>query len=75
MGTRFKNEIDITLCVPQICTYVANLDEYKSNLDFIRKTINNLFDKNNEKLGIDKFTFHINTRDDYDTCELYLTAT
>ena len=75
MWTRFRNEIDLTLCVPQICTYVKNIDEYKSNIELIKTTINDIFQQNNNKLNIDKFTFHINTRDDYATCELYLTAT
>lgn len=75
MWTRFRNEIDLTLCVPQICLYVKSIEEYKSNIELIRSTINDVFEKNNDKLNIDKFSFHINTRDDYSTCELYLTAT
>jgi S-adenosylmethionine synthetase len=75
MWTRFKNEIDITLCVPQICTYVKNIDEYKNNIEIVKSTINDIFKRNNDNLNIEKFTFHINTRDDYETCELYLTAT
>lgn len=75
MGTRFKDEIDLTLCVPQICTYVKDLNEYKRNIEFIKNTIDSIFKKLNDKLNIAQFTFHINTRDDYETCELYLTAT
>lgn len=75
MGTRLKNKIDLTLCVPQISNYVNNLEEYKNNLELIKKEIKNIFDNINVDWGIEEFNFSINTRDDFDTCELYLTAT
>ncbi len=74
MWTRFKDEIDLTLCIPQISNYVNNIEEYKNNLESIKKEINDIFSNLNEELNIEKFNFHINTRDDFDTCELYLTA-
>lgn len=75
MWTRFRNEIDLTLCVPQISNYVKNIDEYKNNLEIIKEEINSIFHELNTTLKIEKFNFNINTRDDYNTCELYLTAT
>lgn len=74
MWTRFNDEIDITLCVPQIASHVLNLDEYKLNLEIIRNAIDWIFASFNVDWIIKSFNFHINTRDDYETCELYLTA-
>lgn len=74
MGTRCSDDIDLTLCVPQICTFVANVDEYASNIDTVRKTIFEIFSKHSERSGLLNFSVHINTRDNYETCELYLTA-
>jgi S-adenosylmethionine synthetase len=76
MGTRYNDEIDITLCVPQICTYVKDIEDYKFHIKIIKNTINEIFDKMNQKenIKISKFFYHINTRDDYEACELYLTA-
>lgn len=71
MGFRNRNEFDITLCIPQISTYVQNEQEYRNNLDFCKKIIRNLV----ETKGIQKFDLHVNTRDNYEKSELYLTAT
>lgn len=73
MWTRFKNAVDITLCIPQIANYVKNIWEYQNNLKIISQEINNIYSRIN-KSEIEKFNFSINTRDDFDTCELYLTA-
>lgn len=70
MGFRKDNSFDITLCIPQISTHVKDIDEYKSNIDFCRKYIIDIA----KRSGIDSFDLHINTRDNYDNAELYLTA-
>lgn len=77
MWTRYKDKIDITLCVPQICTFVKDIEDYKNHLEIVENTIDTIFEKLNKEssLNITEFSYHINTRDDYDTCELYLTAT
>jgi len=73
MWTRFQDEIDLTIAIPQISSHVNNVDEYKYNLEIIKKEISKIFeDINNNK--IKKFNININTRDDFETCELYLTA-
>ena len=71
MGFRHNNSFDITLCIPQIAKYVKGKDEYMANLKYSRKIIQNL----SHKLGITKLSLSINTRDNYETSELYLTAT
>jgi S-adenosylmethionine synthetase len=71
MAFRHKEQYDITLCIPQISTFVHNIDEYKKNIAFCRKTI----EKIAKKAGIKNLNLYINTRDNFETLELYLTAT
>ncbi|MDD5376645.1 MAG: methionine adenosyltransferase [Candidatus Gracilibacteria bacterium] len=75
MGTRYLNEVDLTLCIPQIASHVKNIEEYRRNIESIEKTINEIFIKQSKGGVLEKISIHINTRDNYDTCELYLTAT
>lgn len=70
LGYRHIDNYQITICIPQIANYVQSLNEYTSNLDSIKRDIEKIAIKNNIK----KFTLSINTRDNLDTCELYLTA-
>ena len=70
MGFRYKDDFEITLCIPQIGKYVHSLDEYKRNILFAKKYIENIFNKNKIK----KNKIYINTRDNYEKGELYLTA-
>ena len=70
MGFRFKEDFKITLCIPQIANYVKGIDEYISNVNKARKDIEDIF----KKKSIKNFELSINTRDNYDTKELYLTA-
>ena len=70
MGFRYHNDYDITLCIPQISKYVKNIDEYKNNIDFARKGIENIA----KLANVQSIKFHINTRDNYENSELYLTA-
>lgn len=71
MGFRHKKNYHITLCIPQIANYVKDVSEYKNNLEKVRELIKNIA----QKYNIDNLDLNINTRDKYDLCELYLTAT
>lgn len=71
MGFRFKDDFDVTLCIPQISMYVADIDEYKRNIEFARSVIFDIA----KDMGINKLDLHTNTRDNYENSELYLTAT
>lgn len=67
-----NNEIHkLTLCIPQISKYVNNINEYKANIESARSYIS----KFAEKYNIIDLEININTRDDFEKVELYLTAT
>ena len=70
MGIRKGKTIEITSCVPLISKYVISLDDYKNKLNDIKKNIKiktqKLF-KNNDIL------ICLNTRDDYNNNDLYMT--
>lgn len=70
MGFRFRNKYKVTLCIPQIAKYVGNLNEYRTNIKAAEDVIRTLSNKN----GIKSLEININTRDNYKTKELYLTA-
>lgn len=75
MGTRYLNDVDLTLCIPQIANHVKNIEEYRKNIESVEKTINEIFIAQSKGNTLENISIHINTRDNYDTCELYLTAT
>lgn len=66
-----KNEIEITLCVPQIANYVKDLNAYRDNIEFLREFIDKKINDFKKKY---KVKINVNMRDDYQTNELYLTA-
>jgi len=70
MAFRNNNDYYITICIPQIAYFVKNLNEYKNNLKKAKKEILRI--ANN--YSIKNFELNINTRDEYDIKELYLTA-
>ncbi len=70
MGFRNLNDYYFTICIPQIANFVSNLEEYKNNLRNAREFIENIIKKHQ----IHQFELNINTRDDYNSRELYLTA-
>ncbi|UJW56461.1 methionine adenosyltransferase [Bacillus sp. A116_S68] len=72
MATRVHEDVRITMCVPQICIYVNNVEEYKDNLDKVRHDI---LDYCSEKYPNFNITLFINTRDKIEDLELYLTFT
>lgn len=70
MGFRHNTTYEITMCIPQIARHVASAEKYKENIDTARKVIDDII----TSAGIKNFNLSINTRDNFDTSELYLTA-
>lgn len=71
MGVRKLNVVEITSCVPLISRYVKNLDDYilkLKNIEADISTISKKFFKNNE------IKIYLNTRDNFDNNDLYLTV-
>lgn len=71
MANRIGDNVDITMCVPQIANHVSNATEYKENLELVRTDL----EQELEKFFGKNFTLHLNTRDNFGTGQLYLTAT
>jgi|WetSurMetagenome_2_1015567.scaffolds.fasta_scaffold84228_2 S-adenosylmethionine synthetase len=71
MAVRCKDKIDITMCVPQISKYVKSLDEYRRNMKISSRDIMNILLKYCKKDDVD---LSINTKDDYDNKNVYLTV-
>jgi S-adenosylmethionine synthetase len=70
MGFRYINDYKITMCVPQIGSAVKSIKEYKDNIKKVRKIITKILGK----YKIFQYNLDINTRDNYENGELYLTA-
>lgn len=71
-GCRMDSELDITLCIPQLCEFVNSEKEYKSNLEYVREFILDFIKERQSKSNV---SLNINTRDKFDRLELYLTYT
>ena len=71
MGIRKQNKIEITSCVPLIALYVNDLEDYKNKIELIKKDIEKVTRK--EFISND-ITIFLNTRDNYEKNDLYLTA-
>jgi len=71
MASKINKRIDLTMCVPQISKYVLNEAEYKDNLNFIRVYTKNFIESKFPEMEIQ---INLNTRDNFETGELYLTA-
>lgn len=69
-----NNEINITMCVPQLCQYVKNIEEYINNKEKVKKDILDHIKlyKSNSKINL-----FINTRDktSSENTDIYLTFT
>ncbi len=70
LGFRYKDEFKITMCIPQIANYVKSLDEYKVNLESVKNDILRIAGDG----GVAKLELNTNTRDNYELCEIYMTA-
>ncbi len=77
MGTDIKilafnngEEYDVTMCIPQVANYVKSIDEYKNNIDKAKEYILSIAREHDIK----NISLSINTRDNFDLNELYLTA-
>lgn len=68
----YGDDVDLTLCVPQISKYVKNRTEYISNIDWLHRDILAFLAKIDNKL---KIILSINARDNLEKDEIYLTAT
>jgi S-adenosylmethionine synthetase len=71
MCKRIKKDVSVTMCIPQIADFVNSVEVYKENLWTCRKIVNQLA----KKRGINLVELSINTRDNFNVYELYLTAT
>lgn len=61
----------ITMCIPQVASETPSLEQYKKNLTKARKRIETIA----KGSGISSLELCINTRDDFEKGEVYLTAT
>lgn len=71
MVCRNGEDINVTLCVPQIAKYTPDLETYVERKRFLIEVIEN---KVAEIAPNHRLTVSLNTRDDHDKQELYLTA-
>jgi len=71
MASRMGDDLDMTICIPQIADHVPDVESYKENIKSIRKDIVRFVKVMDPQIN---FTLHTNTRDDFDTLEMYLTA-
>lgn len=74
MGFKEDNKISITLCVPQLCQFVRNLDEYKENKERLKHDIISFI---MNKYPDVELNLYLNTRDNFDenNTDIYLTFT
>lgn len=70
MGIRKEKSIELTSCIPLISCYVKDIDDYRQKLkeieSDIEKEIKKLFKNNKAKI-------YLNTRDNYEQNDLYMT--
>ncbi|MFH2003392.1 MAG: methionine adenosyltransferase, partial [Bacteroidota bacterium] len=71
MAVRNYKSVSITMCIPQIAKYVYSLNEYIENLNLIGKII---YQKFSRALSGYKIDLSINTKDDYEKMNIYLTV-
>lgn len=72
MAVRDGDRVDLTICVPQISTHVPTLNQYWRNLDSIGSRIDKFLQIAAPALIFD---ISINTKDDYDRFNVYMTLT
>lgn len=71
MGIRKKNNIEITSCVPLVAKYVKDVEDYKEKINNVEVMIEKISERYFAKENIKVF---LNTRDNYENNDLYLTA-
>ncbi len=72
MAIRDKKNISITMCIPQIAKHVESLEIYKKNLNQIGRLI---YKKFTASLPGNNINLSLNTKDDYEKMNVYLTVT
>ena len=74
MGFRDNNDVSITMCVPQLCSYVKDVNQYLENKEAVTKDVVNLVHNMYPDVNLE---LYINTRDKItkDNTDLYLTFT
>jgi S-adenosylmethionine synthetase len=70
MGIRSRNQINLTVCVPQIDRFVDSVETYQANIELIKTKILNLIPA--EYAGGE---ISVNVRDNFRIPELYMTVT
>jgi S-adenosylmethionine synthetase len=71
LACRTDRHIGVTVCVPQIAQAVRSIDEYRCNLETVRQDIYDVLVRHLYGCSVE---LHINTKDNFDRGELYLTA-
>ena len=64
-------EMGITICLPQLSLQTPDIGSYRNNMEKVVADIRDFVDRRDER----RFSINANMRDNYDTCELYLTVT
>ena len=72
MGVRLESEVHLTVCIPQIARYVSSLTAYKENLATAVELILTIAQPYLAEVPIQ---LSLNTKDNYDDMNLYLTVT
>lgn len=71
MAVRNYNKVSITICIPQIAKYVNTFQKYKENLNLIGEIIDKKFIQLLPNCDVE---VSINTKDDYNNMNVYLTV-
>lgn len=71
MAVRNDNEIGVTVCIPQIARYVDSLSKYQENLRTITDEFANFFEEISDAEPVE---ISVNTKDDYEKNNVYLTV-
>ncbi|MFB6084666.1 MAG: methionine adenosyltransferase [Halorientalis sp.] len=71
MGKREGDHVDVTVAAAMIDEYVAGLEEYREAVEGVREYVGDLARSITDR----SVTVHVNTADDYEAGEIYLTCT
>ena len=70
MGIRKNNNIELTCCIPLISKYVNDLEDYKEKINEVKNDIRSIA---REIFSDNNIIIYLNTRDDYNNNDLYMT--